>query len=187
MGLYGTVSGVLVVEVNMEAVDGVDDGDRLHPGRLLGGHPPIGGAQQLHGQGFDDHLSQLLPDAAPHASAEGHVAEAALPRLVSLRSEAFRVEQVRALVHRGGLVRVTDAVHDAPPFWDLKSLEKNNMGYGKMVCFVFMMQDSNMYLLQNPGMDRNKHYYRLNSLPLNCVKVLISEPSFLTTLGLVLT
>lgn len=114
-----------VVELDLEAIHWVDNGNGLHPRWFLGGHSPLGGGQQLGSQGFDDHLGQLLANTAPHATPKGHVAEATpLARLVSLWEEALGVEQFWTLVHRSGFVRVSDAVQDTPAFRNLASLEE---------------------------------------------------------------
>lgn len=103
-------------------IDRVHDGHCLHRRVARGGQLPVGRADQLDGQQLEDGLCQLFTNAAPHPTAEGDVMEAA-HGLCAGGVEAVWVKATGgALVDSGCLMRVTDAVHDAPAFGDLVAL-----------------------------------------------------------------
>jgi len=113
---------VVVGEIHMQAVDRVHYRHRLHLGEVLCGQSPFAGPDQLHCQSLEDDLCQFFAYAAPHATAERHVAEPSRPTLLPVRAEPVRVKQLRVLEGRGGLVSVPDAVHYTPSFGDLVAL-----------------------------------------------------------------
>lgn len=113
---------VPVGEMDMESIDWVNDGHCLHAGICLCGQRPLGCGQQLHAECFEHEQGKFASDAPTDATSEWHVAEPTGFAFIPVRGEALRVKQLWACVGRRSLVRVTDAVHDAPPFGDLVTL-----------------------------------------------------------------
>lgn len=114
---------VSVVKKRVQSIDRVHDRHGLHSGIRLRRQTPLRRGEQLHCQSFQHNQSEFPPDAAPHPASERHVTETLVFALIPIRTEAIRVEQLRVLIGFGGLVRVADTVHDAPPLRDLITLQ----------------------------------------------------------------
>lgn len=111
----------------MQPIHGVNDGNRLHLGKVLHGQGPFAGSHQLHRQSFEDDLSQFFPYAASYAAAKRHVAKPRGPALLPLWPESIGVKQLRTLEDRCSLVGVPDAVHHTPAFGDLVTLQNKEI------------------------------------------------------------
>lgn len=115
--------GVQAKELDLESVGGVHHGHRDHARERPRGQLEATGAGQLDGQDTQEEGGQLLAQAGAHAAAEGQVVEAALLVLAALLAETVRVERRHLLEDSRGVVGVPDAVHHAPTFGDLDTLQ----------------------------------------------------------------
>lgn len=117
-----------VVEIHVQSIDWMHDWHCLHPWIRFCCQSAIHRGEQLYRESFQYNQSELPADAPPHTSSERHVTEAVSFALVSIRTEPVRVKELWVLIRFCCLVSVTDAVHDAPAFWDLITLQMHNMG-----------------------------------------------------------
>lgn len=73
----------------------------------------------------------MLAQTGPYASSEGEVVEPAILVFVSTLPKAVRVEDVHVLEDGSGVMGVPDAVHHAPAFGDLETLQRRGKGWRK--------------------------------------------------------
>lgn len=116
-----------VVKKHMQSIDRMHDWHRLHPWIRFRCQSAICRGEQLHRKSFQHNQRKLPPDASPHTASERHITEAVGFAIVSICTEAVRVKELRVLICFCSLVRVTNAVHDAPALRDLITLQMHNI------------------------------------------------------------
>lgn len=116
-----------VAKKHVQSVDWMHDWHRLHPWIRFCCQSAVCRGEQLHCKSFQHNQSKLPSDASPHTASERHVTEALGFAMVSVCTESVRVEELRVLICFCSLVRVTNAVHDAPALRDLITLQMHNI------------------------------------------------------------
>lgn len=120
--------GIQSEKFDLESVDRVDHGHQGDSGESPGGELEAAGAGQLDGQSLEKELGQVLAQTGPYASSKGEVVEPAVLVFTPTLAKAVRVEDVHILEDRSSVMGVPDAVHHAPAFGDLETLQKKGRG-----------------------------------------------------------
>ncbi len=129
-----------VVKKHMQSIDRMHDWHRLHPWICFCCQSAIYRGKQLHRKSFEHNQSELPANAPPNTTSKWDVTEAVGFALVSICAEPFWVEELWVLIRFCCLVRVTDAVHDAPALRDLITLQMHNIWIitlDRFLCITF--------------------------------------------------
>lgn len=102
----------------------MDHGHQGDFGESPGGQLEAASAGQLDGQCLEEELGQVLAQTGPYASSKGEVVEPAVLVFASPLPKAVGVKDVHVLEDRGSVMGVPDAVHHAPAFGDLETLQR---------------------------------------------------------------
>lgn len=121
--------GIQSEKFDLESINRVDHGHQGDSGESPGGKLKAAGAGQLNGQCLEEELGQVLAQTGPYASSEGEVVEPAVLVFTSTLTKAVRVEDIHVLEDGGSVVGVPDAVHHAPAFGDLETLQRKRKGW----------------------------------------------------------
>lgn len=116
-----------VVKKHVQSIDRMHDWHRLHPWICFCRQSAIHCGEQLHCKSFEHNQSELPADAPPYTSSKWDVTEAVGFALVSICAEPVWVEEIWVLICFCCLMRVTDAVHDAPALRNLITLQMHNI------------------------------------------------------------
>lgn len=87
-------------------------------------------AGQFYRQGLQEKFGQLFAQAVPYSATKWQVMEPAIFVFCTILSKAIGVKDINILEDWSGVVRVSDAVQNAPSFWNLEAIQLKGLQDG---------------------------------------------------------